>query len=281
MNSKELILDEIIEDSYAKKFCEDFIFSNKPKYIFGINYLSDSIAIRFNIDGYVDDFTEEKKYNGKPIVDINSIPQNSLVVSVVTGKAFIAKHRLEKFSFDSLDFFSFFKYFQNDISEMLFLKGAKEDLLNNFNNYKKIYSLFDDNLSKQILYKIINFRFSLDLKYMNSFKDIEEEQYFEDFLNLSKNGEIFVDIGGYDGFTSKKFIEVCPNYERIYFFEPEFKNMLLSKKNLSNCRDVEYYNFALGDEDKKVNFICDGYSSRVYQKDRELEEKKRGGEKSV
>ena len=75
--------------------------------------------------------------------------------------------------------------------------------------------------SRQIFHQLVSFRLKYDLELLRGFKPREHEQYFEDFLRLNKEGETFVDVGGYDGATSLEFIRHCPDYRAIHVFEPE------------------------------------------------------------
>ena len=253
------------ENLKAIEFCE--LFSNSTsisKYIFGRNKLAESIANIIEVDGFIDDFTDEEEYLNKPIVRIESIPKNALVVSAVAiARPIIAERRLKQFNINYLDYFSFCKYSRSNIEYTMFRNDFIRDLETNISKYNVMYDRLNDSKSKDIFKKIINFRVSCDLNYMREFADIQDRQYFEDFLNLSNNEESFVDVGGFDGHTSIEFIKRCPNYKSIYFFEPEEKNINIAKNNLEKYNDVNFYQLGLSNKKGILKFDIDGPSSNV------------------
>lgn len=105
-----LKINKNYKNEKAIEFCNEFIHSKRPKYIFGRNELAKSIANVIEIDGFIDDFTNDKYFLGKPIVKIEDVPSEALVVVVVIGKPLIAEKRVAKFQFDFIDYFSFYKY---------------------------------------------------------------------------------------------------------------------------------------------------------------------------
>jgi len=258
-----LKINKLYNNPKAKAFCEEFINSNRPKYIFGRNEFAQSIANQIEVDGFIDDFTSDTSYLDKEIISIDKVPHNALVVVVVIGKPLIAEKRVRKYQFDYLDYYSFFKYSNLEIKNIMFWDGMIDDIENNFNQYKWIYNLLKDDISKNQFYNIINFRLSYDLDYMRGFEAIEDKQYFESFLNLNISGESFVDVGAYDGFTSEEFIKLCPNYKKIFLFEPEENNLNIAKQKLENHSNIYYYQLGLSDKKETLNFDISGSSSKI------------------
>jgi len=258
-----LKIKPIINNNKAINFCQEFIHSNKKKYIFGRNNLTIGIMKQINIDGIIDDFTQEKEFNKKPIIPIEQIPNDALVVIVVTVKPFIAEKRVAKFQFDYLDYFSFYKYSNLPLEKVMFWDGMSEDIQLNIEKYNWIYSLLKDKVSQNQFANIINFRLSYDLTYMRGFTDKETEQYFEDFLELSQKKESFVDIGAFDGYTTKEFIIRCPKYNKVFLFEPEEQNMKIAKEKLSNFSNIDFFQFGLSDTKEVLKFDVSGSSSKI------------------
>lgn len=258
-----LKINPVYEDNKAKAFCRKFIHSDRPKYIFGRNEWGESIAQHIEVDGFIDDFTEEKKYLGKPIVPIEKIPKNALVVVVVIGKPIVAEKRVSQYQFNSIDYFSFYKHSKLPVKQVMFWDGMADDIKLNFVKYEWIYGLLKDQISKNQFYNIINFRLSYDLTYMRGFEAIEEKQYFESFLDLSSNKESFVDIGAYDGATSEEFIKRSPAFEKVILFEPEDQNMKKAKERLHQYKNIEYYSLGLSNKKERLSFEVNGSSSRI------------------
>jgi len=251
------------ENLKAKAFCEAFIHSTRPKYIFGRNVWAESISGFVEVDGFIDDFTQEKNYLDKPIVPIEEVPDHALVVIVVIGKPFVAEKRVRKFQFDSLDYFSFFKYSGLPLEPIMFWKGMKEDIEINRDRYEWIYQKLADQTSRNQMYHILSFRYSYDLDYMRGFENKEDRQYFEDFLGLERANEVFVDIGAYDGYTSEEFIKRSPSYRKVFLFEPEASNMRKAKERLRSYANICYFQTGLSDRKEILRFDISGSSSKI------------------
>lgn len=258
-----LKIHDIKENLDAINFCNEFINSNKPKYIFGRNEFAESIAKVVEVDGFIDDFTKEKVYLGKPIVRTEDVSENAFVVVTVIGKPLLAEKRVKQFKLHYLDYFAFYKYSKIKIKQVMFWNGFVDDFEKYRSKYEKFFDLLEDDISKRQFYKIVNFRLSYEIGFMRGFKAIEDKQYFEEFLNLSKDGESFVDVGGYDGYTTEEFIKRCPNYKLVHFFEPEEKFITFAKKRLEKFENINYHALGLSDKKQTVRFDVSQSSSKI------------------
>lgn len=243
----------------AVEFCRRFVQEKTtPRYVMGRNEYAISIAQHVDIDGFIDDFTKETEFLGKPVLKINDVPPSSLVVSAVmfvvplTAMKKLRAHRLQ-----SLDYFRFLKYSGLILKEVSFLNDSRKDIGNHFDQYQWVYHHLSDKASKKILSSLLNFRVSGDLNYMLDFEDRRAHQYFENFFELGEE-EVFVDAGGYDGQTSVEFIRRCPKYKSIHFFEPDGGNLELARKNLSGFKNIYYYVRGLAEARKTLRFSSGG-----------------------
>lgn len=248
---------------YARNFCKEFELSGRPKYILGTNEYALSVAKHIDIDGYLNDFTEQKEFSGKPIIPIDDVPADALVLTAVVYRPRSAQSRVESYPFDSLDYYAFVKHTSLDVKDIEYWQGFQEDLDTHAGAYQRLHDRFEDEASRQCFSRLIAFRQSYDIDHMADFSCREDEQYFEPFLHLKASGEVFVDIGGFDGKTTLQFIRHCPNYRRIHYFEPSAGNMQVSKQALSGIRDIEFHGEALSNQTGPVSFASDGSSSRV------------------
>jgi len=239
----------------AKNFCNLFLNETAiPRYVFGRNEYAASIANFVDVTGFIDEFTNKKSYLGKPVVKIADLPKDSMVVSaVVLGRPLIALNKLKSNGLNGLDYFAFLKYSGLAFKEIEVLYKGKEDIKINRDKYEWVYNRLKDETSKHVLEKLLNFRFSYDLNYMKGFKHTPDRQYFEDFLGL-KPGEVFVDGGGFDGQTVINLIERCPDYQSIYFFEPDPKNVIIARNNLSEYPNIYFYTLGLAESKKTLRF---------------------------
>jgi len=246
----------------AAKFCHDFLQNKKgPRYVLGRNEYAVSIANSVDLIGFIDDFTSETEFLGKSIYKMKEIPHESLVVSaVIFVVPLTALNKLKNHGLIGLDYFMFMKYSGLDLKQIDFLREGKEDIEKNLEKYNLIYKLMSDDKSKDILERLVNFRYSYDLDYMTVFEYTPDHQYFEDFLALEP-GEVFVDAGGFDGQTSLEFIRRCPDYKSIHIFDPDPKNLALARNNLSEHKNITFHATGLADCRTTLRFSSGGGSA--------------------
>ena len=262
-----------LHQDIAKNFCNQFITASPEKrYVFGINNYGERIADKLDIAAYVDDFTPEKEHLGKPIIKTSDVPHDGLVISTLLGKPLTAKRVLSDASVNFLDFFSFYSYSDINLGNVRFWSDFNKEFNANRKHYEEIYDRLVDEESRDVFTRIINFRLTADLSYMEGFSDREKFQYFEPFLALKKENEVFIDVGGFDGYTSLEFIKNCPDYKAIYFFEPEEKNMLIARNNLAGHPNVHFIQKGLSDNKATVGFSAGGSISAITEEgDYEIE----------
>lgn len=240
--------------------------SQRPFFIFGTNEYAKSVAEIYNVTGFIDEYTSEITFLQKPVFDnLDLVPTNALILSCsVANGPVTAINKIQNHNFECLDYFSFLKYSEIPVKPIEYWEGFEKDYKINKNKYDKIYQIFADNVSKEILSKLIDFRLSYDLLKMTGFTDIQQKQYFEDFLNLKLKDEVFVDVGGYDGYTSLEFIKYCPDYNHIYFFEPDEMNMQIAKTAMCKYPNIDFFEIGLSDKKERLLFENGlGLSSKI------------------
>lgn len=259
----QLTIDSSI-DHDAHLFCEDFLKGAKPRYILGRNEWARSIADIIDVDGFIDDFTDEKEFLEKPILKTQNIPQNAMVVSSVVGICPLkVRRKLLEQGVRQIDYFAFRKYSGKSLKPVMFWDDFLSDFQNNRNKYEWIYGLLRDEQSKLEFWKITNFRLSSNLTFMDGFTDAQYRQYFEDFLVLETQDEVFIDVGGFDGATSLEFIKRCPNYAGVHIFEPEPSNMAVIQNQLGSLSKVHLHPYGLSNQPQILRFSISGSSSRI------------------
>lgn len=250
--------------SRSSHFCADFCLDNGlPKYILGRNIYAASVAKYVKVDGFIDDFTSEVKYLNVPVVKLGSVPNNALVLNVAGGRPLTAMRRLDELSLRNLDYFSFYKLSGLTLVEMRFNEGFEEEFNLNEDNYEWAYRLLNDELSREIFKKLVNFRYDYDINHLDGFTWREDVQYFEDFLCLRKEGETFIDIGGYNGFTSLEFIKRCPRYKSIHIFEPEPDNYRACIDSLQGYQNIHCHKLGLSSKKSTLKLDVLGSGSKI------------------
>tara|TARA_R110002126_G_scaffold10245_65_gene46704 strand:- start:2196 stop:3260 length:1065 start_codon:yes stop_codon:yes gene_type:complete len=221
-------------------------------FIYGRNKYSKELASLLNIQAFVDDFTNEKLYEGKPVIKLTQLPQNAFVINCSYSMYPVSVwRRLNKLGFKHVS-----------ISQLIckgyislqsnFFAAAKMDIKENHAAYTKIRKKFKNFDSLQVWDKLIAFRQSGDLAVMQDFVVDTDGQYFAEFVKL--DAEVFVDLGAYDGETSEIFISKCPNYQAIHLFEPSSINMQLAKSRLQDNSNIYYHQLGVSDGPQQLSF---------------------------
>jgi len=138
-----------------------------------------------------------------------------------------------------------------------------EDLTENRGRYEKVFSLLADDKSREHFEKIVNFRISYEYDFVKDLAFDEDMMYMEDFLQLSRKGEVFIDAGGYDGFTSEVFIKMFPEYEAVHVLEPMEENMNKAADRLAPFQRVYFHNAGLYSKKCTAEFSASEKSSRI------------------
>lgn len=254
------------------QFCEKFFYGDGKKFIFGINDYADAISRVVDIDGYVDQYTEERSHNGKPILKLEDIPKESLVVSSVTNSR--PKTALQKISAagikNAIDYFSFAEASKGLVPQLSCISDMRKDFRSNEQSYRMVRSLLADSESLETYDNIMDFRLNAEISSLDKFSFRIDKQYFEPFLGLSA-GEVFVDGGGYDGFTTLGFAKICPGYSSVHFFEPSENSLEKARVNLRSLKKISFYQLGLYDIPAVLKFdSADGSASRITDSGEEI-----------
>ncbi|MDR2594970.1 MAG: FkbM family methyltransferase [Fibromonadaceae bacterium] len=139
----------------------------------------------------------------------------------------------------------------------------------NYEGLEKVFSLFSDDLSRQIFIRRIQYNI---LPYENKrFFDTvySGDQYFPDDIITLNDNETFIDGGGYTGDTIQNFIaRTKSNFNSIYSFEVDEKNYAIMNayiktlpENLS--QKIFIFQYGLSNQEEKIKLIGNGASTHV------------------
>lgn len=256
--------DRARADEAAQCFCNEFIaLHGRPKYILGRNNYAEAVSRHIKVTGFIDDYSDQDTHLGRPVIKTEDIPPDALVLVASSLRPLSAKRRLEKRQVQCLDYFAFRRLSGLSLPQLMFNEGFAEDFAENEKQYEWIYHLLADEQSKTIFRKLISFRVEQDIAFLEGFEPREDQQYFEDFLQLQDSGETFIDVGGYDGYTSSEFIRHCPHYKAVHIFEPEPKNYAACRLNLQRHANVSVHNVGLSDRQAVLRLSSEGSASKV------------------
>ena len=241
----------------------------QKKYIYRLNEHSSQLLTQFKvkklkIDGVIDSSIKEEVVGGIPVIhDLSEIDKDSLVINcVVNIWPQTVQRKILEAGMKAIDLFSFLKWSDYQV-EIYQFKGFAESYQQHRDEYNSVREKFADSESRIVFDSIIRLRTQYDFSALSIFKENQINQYFEPFLGLKPEGEVFVDIGGFEGETTIRFAKECPNYAGVYFFEPEPSIMKKAKQALVSYPRVDYFEIAASDKKETLYFESNTSGSKV------------------
>ena len=191
------------------------------------------------------------------------ILSNSISLSAIMGVLPISgMSRAQKLSAESVDVFSFLYFLELEKLSPIFIKGMKEETIENLNWYEDFFYKLGDGQSRRVLSSLVNFRANWDINFLRGFSDRRESQYLEDFLKIGSH-DTFFDVGAYSGDSYSAIKNFYGGVKQAVLFEPNPQNRQQAALNLMNDPKVTFSHFALGDQNYKSRIFLSGTSSHV------------------
>ena len=232
-----------------KNLVDNFVSNNYiRKYVLGINKLTKSVQRFIKIDGIIDDFTRVQSSRKKSILKIEDVPKDSIILYVSTGSPLEVKNKLDALGYKHISYLSLCKYTTFDLVSPPFIMDFQKDYLDNKKKYQYTFDLLEDEKSKRVFEKVINFKISFDYNFMQGFTNNFEEQYFDKDLIPKIDNISFIDAGSYVGDTLPTIIKNFPNFNKIYCIEPNDLHLSIAKKNFAQYENIEFIHCGLGKE---------------------------------
>lgn len=121
----------------------------------------------------------------------------------------------------------------------------------NIENYKNAYKLMEDELSRRVYLERMKKVFLLSD--ISEIVSPEAEEYFDEKIILTDD-EMYIDCGGFDGDSSRRFLEQCGGkYRDIIIFEPERCKKPAIEENMGANR-YELYQLGVWSKNTKLYF---------------------------
>ena len=220
------------------------------KYILGINKLTKSILKHIEVDGIIDDFSRVQRSRKKSVLSIDDVPKDSIILSVSTGSPLEVKNTLDAKGYTNFNYLSFYRYSKLDLAEPPFILDFADDYKANRDEYAYLYDLLEDAESKEVFTKVLNFKISFDLEFMQGFTNNHEEQYFDKEILPEIENMHFVDGGAYVGDTIPQIIKNYPDFKKIYAIEPNNLHINIAKRDFGHMENIEFINCGLGSREE-------------------------------
>ena len=260
------IVDIDYVNEKERKLTQLFISSTSiKKYILGINKFTRSVLEYIKVDGIIDDFTRVQNSRKKSILKISDISaENSIILCTVMGSPLEVQQTLNDMGFINFNYLAFYKYTSLNLLDPPFIVDFKDDFIKNRDRYEELYGLLEDEKSREIFEKIINFKVTFDFSFMEGFTNNHEEQYFDKALVGDIKNISFLDGGGYVGDTALEVIKRFPDIKKLYLIEPIAKNIEIAKRIIGNHSGVEFFCLGLSNKKTTLYFNEEKSFSNIY-----------------
>jgi len=166
--------------------------------------------------------------------------------------------------FKNISYLAFFKYSKLDLVHPPFITDFEDDFKNNRDKYNYVYNLLEDEKSKEIFEKVINFKITFDYKFMQGFTNDHSGQYFDKELIPNIKNISFLDGGGYVGDTATEVIKNFPDFKKIYLIEPIPENIRIAKRELDYLKNIEFLTCGVSNEKTTLHFNEEKSFSTMY-----------------
>lgn len=126
------------------------------------------------------------------------------------------------------------------------IEAYRTYLVDCWKEFSSLYDALADDLSRSTLAAVLRGRLTGDLSWFQQCC-VPDQYYPKDIMCFSR-GEIMAELGAYNGETLKQFIQLCPDYQAAYCFEPDVKL-------LPRLREIENRQ---AEEGKRVHIVPKG-----------------------
>lgn len=252
----------------AVEFVADFVNRPGDRFLYGRTEESKSIAACVDVDGFIDDFTSDSEFLGKPCLRLPDVPSNGRVIStIVQARPISVIKKLKDRGLAHVDYFAFLALSGLPVREIPYWKGARAHYQTNETRYAAVRRALVDSASIDTFDNVLAFRLDLDLSRMSAFECRLDRMYFEDFLELPDEGAVFYDIGAWDGSNSRDFVRHHPRMAQAALFEPLPAQAASFRSVFSADSRFLVMEFALSDVDSDAWFEVNGTASRMLPSD--------------
>ena len=242
--------------------CMEFLAASvSRRFLFGATPYAQSLLKTIKVAGILDDRIASGDFHGIPVVRLQDCPADALVVSTILGRIRTANAQLQRHSIRYCDLFTFCRCSGIALPPMRFITGFREDAEQNADQWDQIRNLLSDAQSRREFQTLREFRLSGDSDLLRDFADRQNEQYFEEFLELKADGECFADVGAFDGATTADFIRRCPGFSRAWVFEPDPDGFDTVSARFSRELRVNCFPYAASDAPGTETFSSSGSTS--------------------
>jgi FkbM family methyltransferase len=194
------------------------------------------------VHGFINDYMQESFFENEPVLRSYEVPANNVLINcVIEGRTVDAQEKLLTLQPSQvIDYFALQLAFPDQLMQIDFLENT-DSILEDSPQYINLYNKLEDEESKEVLFKLINFRLNRDIDYLYGFNFKIRDQYFEPFFSLKKN-PVF------------NFANIYPEYDSVHIFEPNKEIVSSAKSNIKDLKNIKFYEKGLWNESTMLHF---------------------------
>lgn len=132
----------------------------------------------------------------------------------------------------------------------------------NINLLEQTFEMLEDELSRINMVAFLNTMLTGDNSWISSIFKNATSYFDNDIITLSDT-EVYLDLGAYNGESTKSFIEKCPNYKQIICVEVQSDMCKKLMDEYTRNERVIVFNTGVSDHEGKDYFHFDGQSTRL------------------
>jgi FkbM family methyltransferase len=257
--------DSIFEAHSKAKINEFETTILKNRWAFGRNLYSEALSGAKLISGFIDDFSDSSEWMGLPVIRSNEIKPEYFIIIAAGGNTQSIKRQLEKIEVRKMDYFAFQRWSKFKLPQIRFNEDFEEHFKSNAHKFEDTYTKLQDKTSKEIFKKIVNFRLTQNMEYLDGFKENQENQYFDFISQIKDKINNFVDIGAYRAENSITFMKANPGYSKVVLVEPNSENFKYCVSETREFSNISYVQAVLGGDQKEVEFLGEGTTGVVVE----------------
>ena len=231
----------------------EYLKSVNPKdiYILGQNKFTILAAQYLNFEGFINDETSDTHFLGKKIFKLSQLNSKCFVINGSTMRPREARNKIRSKTEHQIHVFTFLENYSLAKNTDAYWNDFRQDYANNTSDYIEFEKSLNDHQSKLTWNHLKNIRLFGDFLNIDVFPKSYGKHYFPEFLEFKEKGEVFYDIGCFDGETTLDFIDECPTFKKIFAFEPnpnnletlltkfeKFKNIEVIRKGVSDSNEI-------------------------------------------
>ncbi|MCR5122079.1 MAG: FkbM family methyltransferase [Ruminococcus sp.] len=138
---------------------------------------------------------------------------------------------------------------------------TEEGLTEHIGEIESVCDMLSDELSRETLLSVLEFKLTGDISALKRVFSASAEFYE---LVKPRTGDVYADLGAYNGDTVESFIAACPDYGVVYAFEPDVRSFRRCVKRHLHREGITFINACAWSSDGALGFSQDaGRQSKI------------------